>query len=84
MPKISFIIEKSNRTGGKNFYFLFDRQEINNLQQIGIVNVFYMPYALDFPEQIEAYKNMMQTNKIDFPYTNGYLRGLLQIEEYMK
>lgn len=69
----------------KNYYFLFDRQEISNLQKIEGVNAFYLPYALDFPEQIEAYKNMMQAEKgIASSYADGYLDGLLQIKEYMQ
>lgn len=68
----------------KNYYFLFDRQEIDNLQKIRGINAFYLPYALDFPEQIEAYKNMMQEkNGVAFSYADGYLDGLLQIKEYV-
>ena len=69
----------------KNYYFLFDRQAIRNLQQVGIECVFYLPYAIDFPEQIEAYQNIMQTdNTIVFSYVDGYLGGLMQIKECMK
>ena len=43
------------------------------------------PYALDFPEQIEAYQNIMQIDSIvTSSYADGYLGGLLQIKEYMK
>lgn len=69
----------------KNFYFLFDRQAVNNLQQIGITNVFYLPYALDFPEQIEAYKDITGIdNTAASSYMDGYLNGLLQIKKCMK
>ena len=69
----------------KNYYFLFDRQAIHNLQKAGIAHVSYLPYALDFPEQIEAYKNMLQSeNAIASAYESGYLNGLLQMEEYVK
>jgi len=69
----------------KNYYFLFDRQAVSNLQQTGVANVFYLPYAIDFPEQIEAYKDSIQIdNAMVSSYTDGYMKGLLQINQYMK
>lgn len=69
----------------RNYYFLFDRQAVSNLKQIGIVNVFYLPYALDFSEQVEANRDIMQADStVVSQYADGYLEGLLQIKEYMK
>ena len=66
----------------KNYYFLFDRHAIGNLQQAGLANVFYLPYALDFPEQIEMYNDT--NSPVAFSYVDGYMWGLLQIREYMR
>lgn len=68
----------------KNYYFLFDRQAVRNLQQLGILNVFYLPYAIDFPEQIEVYQDIMQsdnTKESPSSYADGYMKGLLQIKK---
>lgn len=66
----------------KNYYFLFDRRAIGNLWQSGISNVSYLPYALDFPEQIEAESGTENLSSPD--YADGYMGGLLQIKEYMR
>lgn len=69
----------------KNYYFLFDRRAVSNLQQAGITNTFYLPYALDFPEQIEAYRDDMQIDSIvASSYQDGYLGGLFKIRECME
>lgn len=66
----------------KNYYFLFDRQAVGNLWQAGIRNVSYLPYAFDFPEQLEAESG---TGRLLPPgYAAGYMEGLLQIKEYMR
>lgn len=77
-------IAESSLGYDKNYYFLFDRQAVSNLQQVGIAGVYYLPYALDFPKQVEAYRDIMQTdNSMASSYADGYLGGLLQIKECM-